>query len=135
MCKNIFRLILAKLEGIQQKFKSWIEYFKISPFLDCSVIEIASGLSKPCQFPFIFKNLTFNGCTSITGKQEDTGDYIHGKLWCSTKTDGSNNHITDQGYYGDCPKLNCPNADEGMLSYFPIRSQRGFFYNQTSYPL
>ena len=80
--------------------------------------EIASALSKPCQFPFIFMNLTFNGCTSIIGKQEDTGDYIHDKLWCSTKTDSSNNHITGQGYYGDCPKLNCPNADEGMLSYF-----------------
>ena len=30
---------------------------------DCLVEERGSGDSKPCQFPFIYKNETFYGCT------------------------------------------------------------------------
>ena len=70
-------------------------------YKDCVVIEGNSGSSKPCQFPFTYKNETFNGCTS-------TDRYRYGKPWCSTKTDNNNIHI--DGFSGDCPKKHCPLA-------------------------
>ena len=46
---------------------------------DCVVEEVKSGLRKPCQFPFIFSNQTFYGCTIFQGE--------NGNPWCSTKVD------------------------------------------------
>ncbi|CAL4142801.1 unnamed protein product, partial [Meganyctiphanes norvegica] len=48
----------------------------------------------PCQFPFIYKSVTYTSCTR-------TGD-PDGNLWCSTKTDGLNNHISGGGNYREC---------------------------------
>ena len=46
---------------------------------DCVVKEVKSGLRKPCQFPFIFSNQTFYGCTIFKSD--------NGNPWCSTKVD------------------------------------------------
>ncbi len=46
---------------------------------DCVVKEVKSGLRKPCQFPFIFSNQTFYGCTIFQSE--------NGNPWCSTKVD------------------------------------------------
>ena len=86
------------------------------PFLEkkkeCSVLEVASGESKPCQFPFIYKNETYYGCTlkdSIGDLDTQTG-----KPWCSTKIDPLDyEHITDGDYYGDCVMEECPSAKAG----------------------
>ena len=77
------------------------------------MIENDSGLSKPCQFPFTLLNHTFTGCTTIIDKHQDTGKYVHGELWCSTRTDHSNNHIPRKGFYGECVNIACPKEDEG----------------------
>ena len=89
-----------------------------SPFqIDCSVIEEKSGSSMPCQFPFIFLDQTYLGCTTIIDRKSD-GTAVHGEPWCSTKTDSSNKHVAGQGYYGDCPKDGCANLDEGKSNYY-----------------
>jgi hypothetical protein len=46
---------------------------------DCVVKEVKSGQRKPCQFPFIFSNQTFYGCTIFQSE--------NGNPWCSTKAD------------------------------------------------
>ena len=79
--------------------------------IGCSVIEENSGIMKPCQIPFIFKNETFYGCTTILGKSE-TGVYRFGNPWCSTKTTVKHEHISNGGFYGDCLEENCPSAGE-----------------------
>ena len=79
--------------------------------IGCSVIEEKSGLMKPCQIPFIFKNETFYGCTTILGKSE-AGVYRFGNPWCSTKTTVKHEHISNGGFYGDCLEENCPSAGE-----------------------
>ena len=81
----------------------------------CLVIEKKSGLSRPCQFPFIYLNRTFNGCTTIINIDEDTGEYVHGEPWCSTRTNRSNHHIPRRGFFGDCVAKDCPKADEGTI--------------------
>ena len=52
----------------------------------------------PCVFPFIFKGIQYDSCTSIN-------DPV-GKEWCSTRTDASNRHIS--GSWGHCAP-NCNN--------------------------
>ena len=66
---------------------------------------------KPCQIPFIFKNETFYGCTTILGKSE-AGVYRFGNPWCSTKTTVKHEHISNGGFYGDCLEENCSSAEE-----------------------
>ena len=62
-----------------------------------------------CQFPFTHEGRTYFGCTSIITNKTKTGDFEFGKPWCSTKTDDNHNHITGNGYYGDClEENNCP---------------------------
>ena len=76
----------------------------------CEVKEVNSGLMKKCQFPFIFQNYTFYGCT-------DFGAPGEGKPWCSTKIDPLDfQHVTGNGYYGDCPLPldTCPTDDSGL---------------------
>ena len=67
---------------------------------NCEVIEVASKSKKKCQFPFVFKNHTYYGCTKKAS--------LNGKAWCSTRTNPtSNEHITGQKLYGDCDS-SCP---------------------------
>ena len=74
--------------------------------LPCNVTERASVEIKPCQFPFIYKNETFFGCTS--NHDEDQ------LPWCSTQTDSiTNEHIDKSGYWGHCPDT-CPTEHEGQ---------------------
>ena len=67
--------------------------------------EVSSGISKPCQFPFVYLNKTFNGCTKIETFLVSNGEYtFHENPWCSTKTEtGTNLHIQGQNFYGECP--------------------------------
>ncbi|CAL4059350.1 unnamed protein product, partial [Meganyctiphanes norvegica] len=50
----------------------------------------------PCQFPFIYKNITYSSCTTVDDPQD--------KRWCSTKTDNQNNHVSGGGHYRECSK-------------------------------
>jgi len=55
----------------------------------------ARGSGKPCVFPFILKNVTYDGCT--------TKDDNEGKYWCSTKTTPTHHQIGGKGNWGHCP--------------------------------
>ena len=76
---------------------------------DCKVIEQGSKLSKPCQFPFIYRNRTFYGCTTFDDRD--------GKAWCSTKIDPFDYaaDVTPNGkFYGYCPENECPTEKIGQ---------------------
>ena len=76
----------------------------------CSVKEAGSSKEKPCQFPFIFENETYYGCT-LAGGSDVT------EPWCSTKTDPlTYEHITKIGAYGDCDD-SCPSDQEGKNDF------------------
>jgi len=49
---------------------------------------------KACIFPFIYGGITYSDCTTVAN---------NGVLWCSTKTDSSNNHVP--GFWGNCAPL------------------------------
>ena len=76
----------------------------------CGIItdSLYTGSIKKCQFPFIFQNQTFYGCTTFGAE---------GIPWCSTKIDALDfQHVGGKGYYGDCPlPLDiCPSAENGL---------------------
>ncbi|CAL4142151.1 unnamed protein product, partial [Meganyctiphanes norvegica] len=60
----------------------------------CNICASRRTSSKNCQFPFIYKEITYTACTKINDPED--------KLWCSTKTDNQNNHIPG-GNYMHCP--------------------------------
>ena len=52
-----------------------------------------------CQFPFIYKGVKYENCTSVD--QDQYSGYSTGyRYWCSTKTFANGNHVT--GYWGYC---------------------------------
>ena len=77
----------------------------------CAVNEIASNSTKPCQFPFIYENKTFYGCTRLYAGE-------NGYPWCSTKINPlTYDHIVGQDLYGDCLDNSCPTEEQGVKSY------------------
>ena len=70
--------------------------------------EVRSGIRKPCQFPFVLLNKTFNECTDILSINPETGKITTvDEPWCSTNVDPqTKKHIEGGSYYGDCPS-NC----------------------------
>ena len=80
--------------------------------LDCFVTEVRSGTRKPCQFPFVLLNQTFNECTNILSVNQETGKITTvDEPWCSTNVDPqTKKHIEGGSYYGDCPS-NCQAHD------------------------
>ena len=76
----------------------------------CQVIEKETGETKPCQFPFIYNNEAFLGCTTVTN--DEIGKI--GVRWCSTKTDQLDEHDEFGSYFGECLSDFCPSAEQGM---------------------
>ena len=71
------------------------------PMNECQVTEKASNQQKPCEFPFVFKKVTYHSCT-----KDDAGE--NGNPWCSTKVNSiTKEHITGQSFFGDC-ESSCP---------------------------
>jgi len=67
------------------------------PCIDCTTEQ-----GKACQFPFIWRNITFTTCTNYLLEDD--------KPWCSTKVDQFNEHIPGIGEWGYC-NSNCPSDD------------------------
>ena len=59
-------------------------------------------MNKPCVFPFKFRGLTYNNCTTADNAPEDKN------AWCSTKVDEFGNHVGEQGNWGIC-ETRCQN--------------------------
>ena len=84
---------------------------KLSDEGECAVNEIASNSTKPCQFPFIYENKTFYGCTRLYAGE-------NGNPWCSTKINPlTYDHIVGQDLYGDCLDNSCSTEEQGVNSY------------------
>ena len=89
---------------------------------------------KPCIFPFIWNEQTFNGIEKLKLNFWNNCYIVHilgcpldhkdnSKRWCSTKVDSSGNHIENQNEYGycadNCPiscSDDCPTSDENELT-------------------
>ena len=68
--------------------------------------------NKPCQFPFKYESVTFNQCITHGNEEYET------LAWCSTKVDGSGNHVVGQGKYGFCePKCQPKNIGKFCAIY------------------
>merc|ERR1719219_1688494 len=69
----------------------------------CNVTNDLDGSPAQCQFPFIFDDIVFFGCTK----------HLHHRLWCSVKTNETHHHQTDNWAYcnDDCPKNDDFKAD------------------------
>ena len=55
-----------------------------------------SQQNNPCVFPFIYKDITYKGCTDV--------DSSNGKLWCATEVDSSGEVVDNK--WEDCQE-NC----------------------------
>ena len=71
----------------------------IPQILACTVNQESNGLKTSCEFPFVFKDKIYYGCTTDTDPD--------GKLWCSTKTNENSEHISGQGFWGFCQNQTC----------------------------
>ena len=83
--------------------------------------EVRSGKRKPCQFPFVLFNQTFNKCTNVLSVNQETGKInTVDEPWCSTNVDPkTKKHIEGGSYYGDCPS-NCNVKDPKTGMYLFI---------------
>ena len=52
----------------------------------CNVRQEKDGATKPCQFPFVWKDRIFYGCTTFLDPDD--------KAWCSTATDEDHQHLS-----------------------------------------
>ena len=64
---------------------------------------------KNCAFPFIYKNVVHQQCTTV--------DDPLNKPWCSTKVSANKQHISGSGNWGHCA-MNCP-PDENQPMPMP----------------
>ncbi len=91
------------------------------PVEDCITVRGPDGYGttgESCVFPFIFQGVTYNACTNA-GEPDDT-------MWCSTKTDKCDLHIT--GQWGYCSKTCHSEPDDETVWINPIT------YSPTVYP-
>ena len=65
--------------------------------------------NKPCVFPFKFRRVTYNTCTT-SGTDPDAA-----KAWCSTKIDEFRNHVVGKGHWGYCE----PKCQPKLTQSFP----------------
>ncbi len=88
MKKALSRLIFAFAHIVAKKILTNISAFT------CFAMEIQSNKTKPCVFPFKFKNRTYNGCTNI--------DNPNSLTWCPTKVHDNGKHFSSDGFWGEC---------------------------------
>ena len=68
--------------------------------------QVTLQAKNPCQFPFMYKNITYNYC--IKRKK-----YKNDKFWCAATVDETN-HLINWGYCSDL----CPLEDKGYKNRF-----------------
>ena len=115
-CGSLFILLCTIINSYaQDDFISTI-FEELGKEKDCLVKEDNSKTTKPCQFPFIYENKTFYGCTSYLVDKFTRAESFNAKPWCSTKNDQiTMEMVTGNGYYGDCPQNgSCTSAEEAQ---------------------
>ncbi|XP_059099182.1 phenoloxidase-activating enzyme 1-like [Tigriopus californicus] len=67
----------------------------------CVTVPTQDGTSRSerCQFPFRYKDQTFNLCT--------VEDDVDGRPWCSTRVDEEHVHVSGSGHWGHCDLRVC----------------------------
>ena len=69
-------------------------------FTQCVTID-GPGQGSACQFPFIYKGVSRDGCITEADPE--------GKLWCSTAVDSDGQHIVNGQHWAHCSPQ-CPVA-------------------------
>ena len=84
---------------------------------DCLVQEKNTSLERPCEFPFIYENKTYYGCSTYV-KYKDGRENFDETPWCSTKTEPiSTEHIPGGFFWGNCPQDgSCLTSEEGQVA-------------------
>ena len=84
---------------------------------DCLVQEKKTGLERPCEFPFIYENKTYYGCSTYV-KFKSGHENFNDTPWCSTRTEPiSTEHITGGFFWGHCPQDgSCLTSEEGQIA-------------------
>ena len=66
--------------------------YRIKHILGKCVTIGGEDINKTCQFPFIYKEITFRKCTLV--------DHDENTYWCATDTNSTNHYISTK--WGDC---------------------------------
>ena len=77
------------IAGVYQNFDKYIANSNRLRVRSCD--HQGSGpYNQGCVFPFVYKGVQYNSCTEADSP---------GLEWCSTLTDGSDNHLTGNMFY------------------------------------
>lgn len=92
-----------------------------SPCAPSCVTDSGPDAGSPCIFPFKWAGVTYQSCTPWT-----FGGVNQGRGWCSTKTDGLDNHVNGGGNYGFCSEACIPSVSTrpGIAFAVPEVNQR-----------
>ena len=91
----------------------------------CMVKEISMKTVKPCQFPFVYRNRTFHGCTTW---RSDTRESF---LWCSTRTSAHDNKHVKGSNFGACT-ADCLTHEKGLLLWHKKQAEKSKGQAQTA---
>lgn len=108
-------ILLCKIVSIQAQNDLIETSFDFENKNECLVKEKRSKTEKPCEFPFIYENKTYWGCSTYA-KYKDGRENFNERPWCSTRTDPiSSQHIPGERLWGDCPQDgSCLTSEEGQ---------------------
>merc|ERR1711976_256912 len=114
-CRFIFIVLCTIINSYAQDDFINTIFEELEKEKDCLVKEVNSKTTKTCQFPFIYENKTFYGCTTYLLDKQGA-EISNAKSWCSTKNDPiTMEMVTGNGYYGDCPQDgSCTTAEEAQ---------------------
>ncbi len=72
----------------------------------CPCMTRVRGRRKPCVFPFNYKGVRYNSCTTVHAR--------YNRAWCATRVDPQGDVIP--GEWGDCHPRDCPSETEPCYS-------------------
>ena len=94
----------------------------------CRVKEEETKSYKSCKFPFVWKDVKYNSCTTVDGTE--------GRPWCSTKViPRTFEHDNSSLYFGDCNQNNptCFNSEPTTSNTTTITQNPLLFSDRVRY--